>query len=1011
MRLRTKIILLTVAVTLGLGLGSSLLVSRMMHGALQNELRDQAVLAVQGLAEHVTHNVIDGEVIDARDAVRRMVERSQSVRYAYIIDFDGRLFTHTFEGGFPKVLARMPHQHSIVSAQSPAVVRLKTNTGSVLEIGYPLIEGMRAHVHIGMDEDRTHARIAALRNRIIGLTLVLAAVGITTGIFLSGRIARPLSKLADAMRDFGERREGGELESRSGGREIAHLTRTFNQMISARNQAEEALRCSEENLRTTLNSIGDAVIATDTRGVIARMNPVAEKLTGWLVEEAQGKSLIEVFNIVNVQTREPAVNPVGDVLENGEMVGLANHTILIARDGVEYQIADSAAPIRDAAGATSGVVLVFRDVTEDYRMREQLRESEERFRGMFDNMSSGVAVYEAVDDGKDFVFVDFNPAGERIEGIAREDLIGRRVTDVFPGIEQHGLLDVIRRVWRTGEAEHDPVSIYKDERIMGWRENFVYRLPSGEVGVVYDDVTERKQAEEERERLMHAIEQAAEAVVITDAKATIQYTNPAFEQITGYTREEMLGQNPRVLKSGKHDHAFYEEIWDTLTHGETWSGRFVNKKKDGTLYTEDATISPVRDPSGKTVNYVAVKRDITHELLLEERLSQAQKMEAIGQLAGGVAHDFNNQLAGIINYSELLLRRLEDDKERGYADMILNTAQRSADLTGQLLAFSRKAELRITNVDVHALVAEVVSLLSHTIDRRITIKQRLEASPTTTMGDASQLQSALLNLAINARDAMPEGGELIIGTEVVTLDKEFCRTHPHGVEPGQFLLVSVSDTGTGMDEESLAHIFEPFFTTKGVGAGTGLGLAAVYGTVRSHKGTIHVYSEPGHGSVFKVYLPLAAAGNDDAVSAEPTTTAAAGPARILFVDDEKSVRMSSCEALRGLGYEMVPCENGAEAVECYRESWRDVDLVILDMVMPKMNGHDAFRAMHKVNPGVKVLLLSGYSLDSRIQAVLDEGVLDYLQKPFRLDDLYAKVAQLLAQGQQKHPTKGNDSGR
>ncbi|MBT3374665.1 MAG: response regulator [Lentisphaerae bacterium] len=350
-----------------------------------------------------------------------------------------------------------------------------------------------------------------------------------------------------------------------------------------------------------------------------------------------------------------------------------------------------------------------------------------------------------------------------------------------------------------------------------------------------------------------------------------------------------------------------------------------------------------------------------------------------------------------MSHAELLQQHGEDQQTAHHADMILQAAQHSADLVAQLLAFSRQGKYRITRVDVHALVADVVLLLNRTVDRRIVIEQHLKANPSVTMGDESLLQSAILNLTINARDAILEGGTLEISTAVVALDEEFCRVHPHDTVPGEFLLLSVHDNGSGMDQETQNHIFEPFFAAKGSGTGD-LGLAAVYGTVGSHGGTLEVESAPGCGSVFRVYLPLAPAEELPETTVPPKRPAASSmrtTTHILFADDEKCIRLPSSEALRNKGYEVVLCEDGAEAVECYTTSWADVDLVILDLMMPKMDGHDAFRAIRAINPDAKVLLLSGFGLDSRIQAVLDEGAIDFLKKPFRLSALYEKVEKAL----------------
>ena len=655
------------------------------------------------------------------------------------------------------------------------------------------------------------------------------------------------------------------------------------------------------------------------------------------------------------------------------------------------------------------------------RTRE-LHESEERYRAIAEDMPVLICRFLP---GGEMTYV--NEAYCNCFGKTSEELVGRTFLSLIPEENREAVMAGIAALTvesPTQSHEHPVIAPDGETRWQRWTNRALFDARGKAVAyqAIGEDITERKQAEEalreSEERLRQIAETIEDVFWITDwQNQETLFASRAYEEIWGRSLQDLYA-DARNWADAIHPED-RERAWENfveLGEGNSYDEEYRIVRPDGSMRWVRDQGFPVRDVNGHVYRVAGIAQDITErkraeeeKTRLEEQLWESRRLEAIGQLAGGVAHDFNNQLAGIINYAELLLSRLKDNKERGYADMILKTAQRSADLTSQLLAFSRKAELRVTRVDIHELVAEVVSLLSHTIDRRITIKQRLDADPPIAMGDASQLESALLNITINARDAMPDGGELGLATDVVTLDEEFCRTHPHGVAPGRFLLVSVSDTGTGMGEETLAHIFEPFFTTKGVGAGTGLGLAAVYGTVRSHGGTIDVHSKPGHGSVFKVYLPLAPAANDnagdDAGDAKATTPGAVKPACIMFVDDEKPVRESSCEALRRLGYEMVPCENGAAAVEYYRKSWRDVDLVILDMMMPEMNGHDTFRAMRAVNPGVKAMLLSGFSLDTRIQAVLDEGVLDYLQKPFPLAELYDKVAQTLATENRDHETR------
>ena len=420
------------------------------------------------------------------------------------------------------------------------------------------------------------------------------------------------------------------------------------------------------------------------------------------------------------------------------------------------------------------------------------------------------------------------------------------------------------------------------------------------------------------------------------------------------------------------------------------------RRPDGSVLWVDERARVCRDPSGR-VHYDGSVLDITERKRAEaeregfrERLRQSEKLEAIGHLAGGVAHDFNNQLTAIMGFAESLEDLCQEEAQRLFARNILRSCQRSADLTRQLLAFARKGSIRAEPVDLHQLIGEVVNLLGHSIDKRIEIRASLAADRRVVLGDASQLQNALMNLGINARDAMPGGGLLVFETR--SLDQG-----PAEAGPGPFLEITVADTGTGMDGETVRHIFEPFFTTKGLGEGTGLGLASVYGTVRQHEGHIQVQSAAGLGTRFAIYLPLR-----DLPVEEPACAPAPEPRRdrghILFVDDETLVVEVTSQILEALDYQVTVRRDGAEAVEFYRKAWPDVDLVILDMVMPRMGGKDAFLAMRKINPQVKALIVSGFSVEGEAQHLLDSGALGFLQKPYRRIELARMVAKALKGG-------------
>ena len=508
------------------------------------------------------------------------------------------------------------------------------------------------------------------------------------------------------------------------------------------------------------------------------------------------------------------------------------------------------------------------------------------------------------------------------------------------------------------------------------------------------DISGRRRSEEAQRRLAIAVEQAAEATVITDTLGTIQYVSPAFEKITGYSRDEAIGQNPRILQSGQHDQAFYRKLWQTITKGDAWTGRFVNKKKDGTLYWEDATISPVRDSFGKIVNYVAVKRDISGELQLQAQLQQAQKMEAVGTLAGGIAHDFNNLLQVVLGYSEFMLQR----KKKGEPDYdglqkIYQAGKRGADLVKSLLTFSRKVETKHVPVDLNQEITQVQHLLSRTIQKTIKIDLHLSGNLELIKADPSQIGQVLMNLGVNARDAMPDGGTLSIETAKVELDKEYCSSHLEAM-PGSYVLLTVSDTGQGMDKKTLSHIFEPFFRTKEVGKGTGLGLATVYGVVKQHGGQITCYSEPGHGTTFKIYLPAIQTEQDLEVTTFETAIPG-GTETILLVDDDDDIRELGATLLIDFGYKVITAGNGKEALEIYLREEDRIALILLDLIMPLMDGRQCLAEILRINPDAKVVIASGYSESGPANGVMSVGAMGFVQKPYDMRQLLTTIREIL----------------
>ena len=643
---------------------------------------------------------------------------------------------------------------------------------------------------------------------------------------------------------------------------------TSIEMALYKHKMENKLKEREEWLSTTLASIGDAVIATDTKGCVILMNPVAQSLTGWKQEDVEGRPVKEVFYIINEETRKPAEDPVTRVLQEGVVVGLANHTVLIAKDGTEIPIDDSGAPIRDDKGNMLGVVLVFRDISERRKTEEAVRESEEKYRTIFED--SRDAIYITAREGK---FIDANQAMLDLFGYSRGEMIGLNALEIY---------------------------------------------------VNADD----------RNRFRQMIEQK------------------------GFVRDYEL--------------------------------RF--RKKDGTEMDCLLTATVRRANDGSILGYQGVIRDMTEHKHLEAQLLQAQKMEAIGTLAGGIAHDFNNLLMGIQGHISLISLDIDSDHPRfEHCEGIENMVQRGADLTKQLLGFARAGKYEVKPTDLNEVIDNSSEMFSRTKkEMKIHRKYQKEIWPVEV--DRRQIEQVLLNLYVNAWQAMPGGGDLYIQTANITLDEDYSKLFM--MQPSNYVKISVTDTGVGMDQPTQRRIFEPFFTTKEMGRGTGLGLASAYGIIKNHCGIINVYSEEGQGTTFDIYLPASV---KKIIKEEKTLVEEIlrGTGTVLLVDDEDMILDVGRKMLEAIGYKVLLARGGREAVEVYRKFKEEINLVVLDMIMPDMGGGEAYDVMKEDDPNVKVLLSSGYSIDGRATEILERGCNGFIQKPFNMNELSRKTREIL----------------
>ncbi len=805
--------------------------------------------------------------------------------------------------------------------------------------------------------------------------------------------------------------------------EIGDLIGGFNRLLEILGQREEALKESQNNLAITLNSIGDAVICTDADGRVTRMNPTAERLSGWTLAGALGHPLAEVFRIVNADTRETMTDPVQLVMARGEVVGLADHTVLLARNGREYQITDSAAPIHNDAGNIVGVVLVFSDITEKYQVEAALRENEARFRSLT-AMSSDyywetdadhrfTKRTESKREAMESVFVTAMAIGKRRWEVAYQS------PDEVTWEKHRATLDAhlpfrnfeISRLRANGRVHH--VAVSGDPVFDSAGEFQGYRG----VGA---DITERKQAEAESRTLSRATEQSPATIIITDDAGNIEYVNPRFEYVTGYTRAEALGKNPRILKSGTTPAETYRNLWKAISEGGEWRGELCNRRKDGELFWEFAAISGVRGEDGEIEHYIAVKEDITERKQaeaardsLEVQLRESQKMQAIGTLAGGIAHDFNNIVAIILGNVELARRDVSANPiALESLDEIHKASARARDLVQQILSFSRRrpAERKLTALA--PIVEESVRLLRSTLPARLSLAVQCEADVPPVLADVSQIQQVLINLATNAMQAMRgRPGRIDIRLNTVMVDASLVDTHPelramYVKHPGRAVRLMVTDNGPGMDDATIGRIFEPFFTTKPVGEGTGLGLSIVHGIVQGHGGGIVVESQPGKGSTFTLYLPAAEMKDAETTSGDSDSAATVTPGigsgqRILYIDDDESLVFLVKRLLERRGYRVSGYINQREALDALRADPQLFDLVVSDYNMPGMSGLDVAREVRAIRADLPVALATGF-IDEELRAQADgAGVLELIFKADAAEDLCDAFARLVQMKDQK----------
>jgi|GEM_PF-770914 len=767
--------------------------------------------------------------------------------------------------------------------------------------------------------------------------------------------------------------------------------------ITERKQTEEALRKSEELLRLITDNMSDMIRVTDLKGVNLFTSPSHFKSLGYRPEERVGKS---ASDIIHPDDLEKVIKAFSEGLAANRPVSL-EYRVRHA-DGHYVWLETVGDLLRDAQGNVTAVVMSSRDISQRKATAEELGRSEEKYRTLIETTRTGFVILD-----QDGLVLDANPEYVRLTGHHNlSEIVGKSVIEWTADHEKEKNAAAVGECFRKGYIRNLEIDYVDSKGNITPIEINATRMESGGVPQILTlcrDITDRKQAEEalrESEVLYRNLyENLRDGIAAVDTHGVIIECNRRFLSMLGYSFEEVARLTYGDITPERW-HVMEARILKDQVNMRGYSDIYEKEyiRKDGVVFPVELQTYLVHNIQGGMAGYWAFVRDITdskqaeeEKRILEERLRHADKMEAIGTLAGGIAHDFNNLLMGIQGHASLTLMDL-DPSHPHYERLkrIEEQVQSGADLTKQLLGFARGGRYEVKPADMNDILGKSSSMFGRT-KKEITIHRKYGKDLWTVEVDRGQMEQVFLNLYVNAWQAMPGGGEIDLETENVLLDDE--QALPYAMSPGRYVKISVTDTGTGMDEKTRERIFDPFFTTKRMGRGTGLGLATVYGIIKGHKGAIHVYSEPGHGTTFTIYLPASEKEVVKEKSAAGTITR--GTETILLVDDEKMVLEVGREMLEFLGYRVYAAGSGQEALAGYMEKRKEIDLVILDMIMPGISGGETFNRLREINSDAKVLLSSGYSINGEAKTIMDRGCNGFIQKPFQLSKLSRKVREML----------------
>ena len=799
-----------------------------------------------------------------------------------------------------------------------------------------------------------------------------------------------------------------ELERRVEERtaEFAKTNHELTGEIDERKRVEETLRKSEERYRRLAENSPDMIYRMSLPdGKYEYVSPAAARIFGYSPEVwyENPRFIREIIHPDSHSYFETG----WENLLNGHVPPTYEYKIIHKDKSVRW-INQRNILVKGDNGSPVAIEGILSDITERKRAEEALRGSEEKFKNLFDNMNSGVAVYTAENNGKDFIFHDINKAVEQIEKISKEKIIGRSVLEMFPAVKVFGLFDVFQRVWKTGKPEHHSIAVYKDERITGWRDNFVYKLPSGEIVAVYSDETKRKQAEEALRQAYNIINRSPTVVFVwKNAEGwPVEFVSDNVVELFGHTAEEFTSGKVSYATT-VHPDDLERVAQEVITYSKEEDRKEFSHDpyriitKNGEIKWLDDMSSIRRDEKGDITHYEGIVLDISDKKQaeiekgrLQSQLKQSQKMEAIGTLAGGIAHDFNNILAIILGNAELASDDVPDwNPASEPLKEIYRASIRAKNMVRQLLAFSRKSDEESKPIDIAPIIKESMKMLRSAIPTSVEFKQHISDDSYSVMGDAAQINQIVMNLVTNAADAMSEEGGLLEMTleKIILQEEKACFDWV--LSPGPYVRLRMRDTGEGIEPKIMERIFDPYYTTKEVGKGTGMGLSVIHGIVKRHGGGIRVESELGKGTLFEIYFPALEKKAEE--EKEPEGEIKGGSERILFVDDEESMVNLYRQRLERLGYQVKSTTKPLEALEWFRADPDQFDVIITDMTMPRMTGDRLAAEVLKIRPHMPVIICTGYSERMSAKKAEALGVSKYIEKPIDLRNLASSLREVL----------------